>query len=329
MTYRSVTFLPPGAVADDVDGVWNQLRVSGAIVLEAAATNRAEFENATEHLATSFRVHQDPERRRYVDDDTTQGVSPGADPIALHAERAYLPAAPELLFFYCAVPSDNGGATTVCDGAALVDALRPEDVRQLHDMTLLWRTALEPPMWRRMWNTDDPGRAAALLDEAIDRHDEQGKARHFFDGATLRVEYHAPVLRTGWIGGRRAFANYLLLSAAEGTGPQAVQADGHPVPAPLLQRVAAAADSLTMDVAWRRGDVAVIDNTRCMHGRRAFAGGERQILVRMGDVHARFRHSSRSTITGSIRDARRAGSQPASNPTMTNTHVAPTRVTGS
>ena len=42
--------------------------------------------------------------------------------------------------------------------------------------------------------------------------------------------------------------------------------------------------SLTIDITWQRGDVAIVDNTRCLHGRRAFAGAAREILIRMGDA---------------------------------------------
>jgi alpha-ketoglutarate-dependent taurine dioxygenase len=282
--------LPSHAVDDDLDAVWRELRASGVLVLESAATTPAEFERVTEQLATRFRIHQDPERQRYVDDDTIQGVSPGAEGLALHAERAYLPAPPDLLFFWCAVPSSNGGATTVCDGAAIVDALSADDRRELSAMTLVWTTALERPMWQRMWHTTEPARAAALLDDAISRDGE--RASYSFDGDRFHVEYHTPALRSGWIGGRPAFANYLLLSAEEPTGPQAAQPSGEPVPPELLRRVRAAADELTIDIAWRRGDVAVIDNTRCMHGRRPFGDGARRILVRMGEVHPRFHPGS-------------------------------------
>jgi alpha-ketoglutarate-dependent taurine dioxygenase len=276
--------------AFDVDAVWAALRESGALVLEAAARMPDAFEAITEQFATRFRVHQDPARRRYVADDTTQGVSPGADAIGLHAERAYLPSPPELLFFCCAVPSTNGGATTVCDGAAIVDALSADDVERLNAMRLVWRTSLEPAMWHRMWNTDEPAHAAARFYESVATAAARASTRHWFDGETLHVECQAPALTTGWISGRVAFANYLLLQLHEPSGPQARLADGGPLPAELLRRVATVADALTVDIDWRAGDVAIIDNTRCLHGRRAFAGGERQVLVRMGDAHARFRN---------------------------------------
>lgn len=264
--------------------VWAALGESGALILEAAAPTPHAFETLTARFATNFRIHQDPARRRYVADDTMQGVSPGADAIGLHAERAYLPSPPELLFFCCAVPSTSGGATTVCDGAALVDALAPEEVAQLQTMILVWHTALERAMWHRMWSTDQPARAAAMFYETVAASAARASTRHWFEGDTMHVECQAPALSTGWISERTAFANYLLLQLDEPSGPQARLVDGGALPASLLRRVSEVADALTIDIVWRAGDVAVIDNTRCMHGRRAFAGGDRQVLVRMGDA---------------------------------------------
>ncbi len=44
--------------------------------------------------------------------------------------------------------------------------------------------------------------------------------------------------------------------------------DGAEIPADLWSRIEAATDRVTREIDWRHGDVAVIDNTRYMHGRR-------------------------------------------------------------
>lgn len=289
------TVLPVLAVNDrlaDPGVVWMPLREHGAVLLRGAAFSAAAFEAATAPFAEYFRVHQDPARRGYNAADTTQGVSAGEDAIGLHAERAYLPGRPELLFFCCVTPPVSGGETTICDGAAIVDRLAPEDVRALDAMTLTWHSTLDKPRWGRLYHTDDPALAATLFSASIAIHGEKSRTRYWFDDdETLHVDYHAPSLIAGRISGRKAFANYLLLAALERTGPTATQADGNPVPPDLLQRVAAVAESLTTDIAWQRGDIAIIDNTRCLHGRRAFASGPREILTRMGDARLSERRS--------------------------------------
>jgi alpha-ketoglutarate-dependent taurine dioxygenase len=284
----ALTALPVLACNDrlaDPGVLWTPLREHGAVLLRGAAFSPAAFEAATAPFAECFRVHQDPTRRGYNPADTTQSVTAGDDAIGLHAERAYLPGRPELLFFCCVTPAGSGGETTICDGAAIVDRLSSEDVRALDAMTLTWHSTLDKPRWRRLYHTEDPALAATLFSASIAIHGEKARTRYWFDDReTLHVDYHAPALIAGRIGGRKAFANYLLLAALEPSGPRATQADGNPVPSELLRRVADVAESLTIEIVWQRGDVAIIDNTRCLHGRRAFPGGAREILTRMGDA---------------------------------------------
>ena len=269
----------------DPNVLWTPLREHGVVLLRGAAFSAMAFEAATAPFAEHFRVHQDPTRRGYNPADTTQSVTAGEEAIALHAERAYLPGPPELLFFCCVTPPKSGGETTICDGAAIVDRLSPEDVRALDAMTLTWQSTLDKARWRRLYHTDDPALAATLFSASIAIHGEKSRTRYWFDeDDALHVDYHAPSLIAGRISGRKAFANYLLLSAVEPSGPRATQRDGSPVPDDLLRRVADVAESITTDIAWLRGDVAIIDNTRCLHGRRAFSGGAREILTRMGDA---------------------------------------------
>jgi hypothetical protein len=271
--------------------IWTSLRDHGAVLLRGAAYSPSDFEAVTAPFAQQFLVHQDPLRRGYNRADTTQSVTPGQGALGLHAERAYLPGRPELLFFCCLTPSSAGGETTLCDGAKIVDRLAPEDVRALDAMMLTWRSTLDKPRWSRLYHTDDTALASSLFSASLAIHGEKTRTRYWFtEDETLHVEYRAPVLTSSRIGGRKSFATYLLLAALEPDGPRATQADGTPMPNDLLHRVTAAADALTIQILWRRGDVACIDNTRCLHGRRAFSGGTREILVRMGDARLPVAH---------------------------------------
>ncbi|MGR3520867.1 MAG: TauD/TfdA family dioxygenase [Roseovarius sp.] len=44
------------------------------------------------------------------------------------------------------------------------------------------------------------------------------------------------------------------------------------------------AESCTVEINWQDGDIAVIDNTRVMHGRRAIKDADRQLFIGMGRV---------------------------------------------
>ena len=51
--------------------------------------------------------------------------------------------------------------------------------------------------------------------------------------------------------------------------------DGAPVDPGDVRWVAEAADSITFDLPWQAGDIAILDNYLTMHGRRTFSGTRR------------------------------------------------------
>jgi alpha-ketoglutarate-dependent taurine dioxygenase len=239
----------------------------------------------TESLGTDFRVHHSLSRVWYSEDGTTQSVDTGREEIALHAERTYLPASPELLFFYCINPASMGGETTVCDGAALLEALDPQVRTECEAARLLWHTTITKESWKRSWTTVEDVHEWFEVEQA--KGADSKATRHWFENDTLFVNYACPLLNQGWIGGRKAFANYLLLS--QPGGPFATLVNGDPVPQSWTSALQRAADRVTTQMSWQRGDILVIDNTRSLHGRRAVNSSDRVIMVRMGDVNRELR----------------------------------------
>ena len=41
------------------------------------------------------------------------------------------------------------------------------------------------------------------------------------------------------------------------------------------------AERITIEISWQKGDILMIDNTRIMHGRRAFEDEQRDIYIRL------------------------------------------------
>ena len=52
-----------------------------------------------------------------------RNVDEGVKEVLLHSEASFAPAWPELIWFYCNVPQQNGGATILCDGVKLWNVL--------------------------------------------------------------------------------------------------------------------------------------------------------------------------------------------------------------
>ena len=55
-----------------------------------------------------------------------RNVDEGVKEVLLHSEASFAPAWPELIWFYCNVPPQNGGATILCDGVKLWNVLSVE-----------------------------------------------------------------------------------------------------------------------------------------------------------------------------------------------------------
>jgi hypothetical protein len=65
-----------------------------------------------------------------------------------------------------------------------------------------------------------------------------------------------------------AFGNFLLFSRYFNNQPGFPSFDdGQPVPDAWLDVIKATGDALTAAVAWQRGDLLMLDNSRFMHGR--------------------------------------------------------------
>ena len=58
----------------------------------------------------------------------------------------------------------------------------------------------------------------------------------------------------------------------------ATMADGAPIPRLAWEEAKAVADALTVAVRWRCGDLLMIDNHRCMHGRRPLTADDPRTL---------------------------------------------------
>ena len=83
-----------------------------------------------------------------------------------------------------------------------------------------------------------------------------------------------------------AFVNSILLvlwqEKAVGTKRSIVRMeDGSDIPPDILAEVNEVCERLTREVKWKPGQIVMLDNTRMLHGRRAFQDRYREIYVRM------------------------------------------------
>ena len=251
----------------------------GALLLRGFGADLAAFGAFARRLCRTAVVNESPGREPLDAAAGIHSVDAGTGPFPLHPELAREPWKPDAAFFGCLAAPRHGGATTICDGIALVRAL-PEPVRaglagrRLVHVMRTWPALLA--YWLGTPEPDDatlaapppgcPYRFARLPDGRI--------ARHF-----SRPALHRPMFAEG-----PAFGSFLLFARFHnGRGDFPVLDDLRPVPEAWLQALRAAGEATQVEIAWEAGDVLMLDNTRFLHGRTAIlAPGERRIATYFG-----------------------------------------------
>lgn len=220
---------------------------------------------------------------------------PPAQRIRLHNEDSYSTVVPGLLLFTCRTAAESGGATTLGDVRAVLDALAPELVERFRERGWLVVRTFQPGLgisWQRAFGTDDPATAeeyCARLDLSCERlsggrlrtaglrsttlrHPETGHELWFNHIAVFNEWTHDPEVRE------------LLLESCgpDGLPQNTYYGDGEPIEADVVAELNRGYDEAMIRVDWRPGDLLVVDNLRCAHGREPFTG-TREVLVAMGD----------------------------------------------
>lgn len=209
--------------------------------------------------------------------------------INLHHEMAQTPLHPRRLFFFCDVAAEQGGATSLCRSDVLLHQLRerrPDFVRACRDRGLRYTHTMPAEedarsgmgrSWRSTFSVESREAAEARMREL-------GYEWTWLDGGALRATTpRLPAVRE-LDDGRTTFFNQLIAAFtgwkdSRNDPTSAVTfGDGSPLDVEGARLAAELAEQLTFDVAWQRGDVALVDNHVAMHGRRTFRG-QRRILA--------------------------------------------------
>jgi len=199
--------------------------------------------------------------------------------LPLHGEMYYVDHRPVSLWFYCMMPADSEGETTICDGSELYNRLS-DDTKQLLDHKRLkyLRTYIDGE-WQKVYETDD-------IDEAVRFAEFNGlTVKVNEDDNSINTEYIHPAVITSRWGGHKVYINNILtVQWQEDMGRKTSIVrfeDGDRIPRSLIDEVVAIQQEIIIPIVWKKGDFAYLDNTRTLHGRRAFSDKKRDVYLRM------------------------------------------------
>ncbi|MEO9576213.1 MAG: TauD/TfdA family dioxygenase [Tateyamaria sp.] len=261
--------------------VKEHLNRDGWALLRGFDMNIASFGDLTSQLCRTITF--DPARENT--DKNTQKVDAGLGPIGLHIENGNTPVCPDIVAFYSTKAAFEGSQTTICDGRDVLAAFSEAQKERWSQPMLVTRT-LPEALWKRYLANEHP--AISEPEEVTQEHILQFKASIPDQDFTLNMdgslEYRIKVspVRPSSLSDGQAFANAILGPSHNYEPPVYALDDGSIVTSDEIEELRGIAETCTVEINWQDGDVAVIDNTRVMHGRRAIRDNDRELSIGMG-----------------------------------------------
>ncbi|GAB4299121.1 MAG: hypothetical protein Kow0058_15070 [Roseovarius sp.] len=265
------------------DAIMNDLVRDGWTLLRGFDVDVGIFSALVGSLCA--RISLDPAREHSA--ENTQKVDAGLGPIGLHIENGNTPRCPDLVAFYCRTAAFEGSQTTICDGARMLEAM-PDALRERWSQKMTVSRRLPERLWKRYLANEHP----ALSDPAqvTMAHVLEFKAAvpgqdfELHADGTLSYFLTLDPIRASRFSGVLGFANAVLGPSINYEPPRYRLADGSWVGQAEIDALAAIAESCTHEINWQDGDVAILDNTRVMHGRRAIIDANRELFIGMGSI---------------------------------------------
>jgi alpha-ketoglutarate-dependent taurine dioxygenase len=265
-----------GSIFDlDKESIINLYRHQGAVLFRGFEADVETFTQFSNGLSADFIDYTGGVFNRQVinGDSTVLTVNDFKNEIKLHGEMYYQKNIPLMLWFFCAKPPLQDGETILCDGKRFFDELSDSLKDLFARKRLKYRGYLNKEGWQKRYKTDDLNE----VKEICKSNDTQLEVNA---DESINLSYICPAIYPSRTGEFTVFIGSLL--PAKAINPDAVCFDdGTKIGTDILSELNEIADKITAEIKWRKGDILMVDNTRIMHGRRAFADEEREIYIRL------------------------------------------------
>ena len=216
-----------------------------------------------------------------------------------HNENSYKKSFPAKLFFYCALPSREGGETPIVDCRAVLRKLDPAIARKFVEKKWMYvrnfGNGIGIP-WEEAFNTNE----RSVVEQYC--RDEDIQFEWIGEDSLRTRQVREPVLRhplTGelsWFNhitffniatlDERIRESLLSICEIEDLPHNTYYGDGTPIEASVIKQLRQAYVSEAIIWKWKKGDLIVIDNLLTSHARKSYKG-ERSIMLAQADPIAR------------------------------------------
>ncbi|HEX8694768.1 MAG TPA: TauD/TfdA family dioxygenase [Longimicrobium sp.] len=217
---------------------------------------------------------------------------PADQVIPIHNEMSYTRSWPMKIAFYCVQAAPRGGETPIADSRRVLARLDPALVERFERLGVMYvrnyTRRLDLP-WQEVFQTDSRSEVEAFcartgmshewiaddhlrtwqVCQATAVHPRTGEAVWFNQAHLFHVSSLPPALRDA-----------LLAEFPEEELPRnTYYGDGSPIEPGTLAAIRAAWEAESVRFPWEEGDVLLLDNMMFAHGREAFEGPRKVVVV--------------------------------------------------
>ncbi|SRR5579883_14911 len=253
----------------------NLFKAEGVLLFRDFATSVEIFTSFTNKFSQNFMDYTGGvfNRRIINGDSTVLSVNDFNCEIKLHGEMYYQKNIPLMLWFFCAHPAAQDGETVVCDGKQFFDELSQPLKELFSQKKLKYRGHIGKETWQKQYKTDDVRVVAQICqsnDVDININEDE----------SIDIHYICSAIHPNRSGESMVFINSLL--PAKNMSPNSVAFDdGSEIDNEVMLELNEIAAKIAVKICWEKGDILMVDNTRIMHGRRAFVDNTRDIYLRL------------------------------------------------
>ncbi|MEH2235396.1 TauD/TfdA family dioxygenase [Nostoc sp.] len=259
----------------DKEEIISLFKSNGILLFRGFDVDTGIFKEFTNLLSIDFRNYAGGafSRRVINGDQTILSVNDFKSEIKLHGEMYYQKNIPLMLWFFCANPPLEDGETTVCDGRQFFNEISSSTKELFNKNKLKFTVRVSKEDWQKKYQTNNLN----TLEEMCQKNNTHLTIN---DDQSILLEYICPGIIPSRCGKYQVFINSLL--PTKQLNPKILNfEDDSEISDEVVFELNEIAEKITTEISWQKSDILMIDNTRILHGRRAFTDDQRDIYIRL------------------------------------------------